>query len=988
MVASVAKVASPAAAMRYMENDGYYAEGSMEHRQASMWYGEGAKVLGLKGHVTPDKFLSVLEGHVPGRDRPLGKTVNGQHIHKPGTDLTFSAPKSVSVAALVGGDRRLIEAHREAVRDAMRHVEGHILETRMKNRQTGRMEHVKVRNMVAAIFMHDTSRNLDPQLHSHAIVANAALCDDGKWRTVENNSLWRGVMLAGAVYHSSLAARCEALGHTIEKAGRNGLFELKGVYSKDQLDGFSTRSQDMKAWMRDQGLAGTAANAQQAALATRRQKQKHIDREALRENWRERAAELGINLGDMVHHGGTGDGKAPDKASEEQRQASPARLGASATIEWAIRHLEERNSTFAHNTLLAAALSHAPGAHAPDALNRAIADKTAAGRLFEADTARRETGFTTDRLLEAERQNIAGWERAQGQSAPLLAGKVIDRHLGRTELTDGQQAAVRTILESRDRIVGVQGYAGSGKTTMLAAMREMAEGAAKRHRLVGLAPSASAARTLEAESGIESHTLQHFLAKYGAVAEGRADRKTVAGAKAEMKGAVIVVDEASLAGTMQMRGLMRITEALTPSRLVLVGDTKQLDAVDAGVPFRQLQNAGMETAVMDQIMRQRDPELRAAVLDQLEGSPDKALERLGSDVLEVRRDRLAETAARRWLMMDAETRENTGLMAPTHALREDINEHIRADLKRDGLIGGEEADVTRLDPNRLTTAEKELAGNYQTGEVVIFERDLRAAGIEAGEHYSVAGREDGQVILADMDGRQYGFDPAGGIADRLETYMPAEMTLQAGDRIRWTRNDREHGLVNTHRAEITGVSDGMVSLTTEDGRGMSLPVDAPQFQHSDYAFNATVHAFQGRTVDNVIAILDATHAELTNEKTFYVEVSRARDRAVIITDDRKQLAETLLQNSGEALSALQGIGDEPVSERGLQTEAQLADAISVARDEGATSLEEMEREWEQIPAAMDEREYGFDDASAEPDMADDRDAPKAKDRQMDMGFEM
>lgn len=269
--------------------------------------------------------------------------------------------------------------------------------------------------------------------------------------------------------------------------------------------------------------------------------------------------------------------------------------------------------------------------------------------------------------------------------------------------------------------------------------------------------------------------------------------------------------------------------------------------------------------------------------------------------------------------------------------------------------------------------------------MVIFERDLRTAGIEAGERYSVAGREDGQVILTDMDGRQYSFDPAGGIADRVETYHPAEMTLQEGDRIRWTRNDREHGLVNTHQAEITGVADGMVSFTNEDGQQKSLPVDVPQFQHADYAFNATVHAFQGRTVDNVIAVLDATHAELTNQKTFYVEVSRARDRAIILTDDREQLAQTLVENTGEARSALQGIGEETPSERGLATEAQLAEAVSAARE---MSLEEREQEWEQIPAAMDEREYGFDDAPAEPDMADDRETPKAKERQMDMGFEM
>ena len=303
--------------------------------------------------------------------------------------------------------------------------------------------------------------------------------------------------------------------------------------------------------------------------------------------------------------------------------------------------------------------------------------------------------------------------------------------------------------------------------------------------MVGLAPSASAARTLEQESGIESHTLQHFLAKYAAIADGRADRQLTGEARSEINGAIIVVDEASLASTRQMHNLMKISEALTPGRLALVGDSKQLDAVDAGVPFRQLQHGGMETAVMDQIMRQRDPDLKAAVLDALEGKPAEALDKLGEDILEAPRHELGTIAAQRWLMLDADARERTGLMAPTHALRDEINEVVRADLKRDGLLRGQEAMIERLDPLRHTIAEKEMAGTYLPGHVMIFERDPRAADIRAG------------------------------IADR------------------------------------------------------------------------------------VIAVLDSTHQEPTNEKTFYVEISRARDRAIIVTDDRMQLAETLVENTGE-----------------------------------------------------------------------------------------
>ena len=1040
MVASIAPVASAAAATRYLENDGYYDEGSAEHRAASLWHGAGAAELGLAGPVEAERFRSVLEGYVPGSEQRIGRMKDGAFVHRPGIDITFSAPKSLSVAALIGGDRRLVEAHSEAVRRTMAWAETNVLVVRARDPETGAIVRTGGQKMVAASFLHDTSRNLDPQLHSHVVLANMARGGDGKWRAIESKAFYENKMLLGAVYHDALARGVRELGYGIETAGRNGVFELKGVYRADQLAGFSTRRREIEAAMRDRGLAGTPEQAAQAALLTRARK-REIDRAALAELQRERAAALGVAWGDLAPERDrtaapdAGKGKAagrddagapsgvgangsatpdvgyddtgrndadrnnvgreavPDTGLNTGNNTIPSRPAGSGaadgsdrgndqgnapaggrtasalttptaveTVEWAVRHLEERNAVFTRRELLTTALARAPGTHGPERCAEAVGMLLAKGRLHAAETGRVEPGFTTDRAITAERETLAHLEAARGVSGPVANPAVVERRLDAGALTDGQKAAVRTILAGADRIVGVQGYAGSGKTTMLRQTRELAAEGTNGRNVIGLAPSASAARTLQNESGIGSRTLQHFLAKYGAVVEGRADRERITAARTEIAGSIIVVDEASLASTTQMRDLMRISEALGPARLVLVGDTRQLDAVDAGVPFRQLQAAGMDTAVMDQIMRQRDPELRAAVLDVLDGRPEAALETLGRDVLEAPREKLGETAAKRWLMLDAETRADTGLMAPTHALREEINEAVRADLRRDGIIHGPEAHVTRLDPNRLTRAESELASSYRDGDVVIFGRDLRGAGLVAGESYGVIGREDGRVLLEDGDGRAYGFDPAGGVARHVETYAPHDMTLQAGDRIRWTRNDAEMDLVNTHRAEITAVdpATGMVSLATEDGRALALPADAPQLQHADHAFNATVHAMQGRTADRAIAVLDSAHAELTTEKTFYVEISRARDRAIIVTDDRGRLAETLLGNSGEALSALQGIGAEPVSERGLVTQAEMAGVIAGAIETGGMTLEEHERIWDEIPTIADEWEYAGD----------------------------
>ena len=203
---------------------------------------------------------------------------------------------------------------------------------------------------------------------------------------------------------------------------------------------------------------------------------------------------------------------------------------------------------------------------------------------------------------------------------------------------------------------------------------------------------AAEARTLSrhwsAEAGIPTETLQMFLARNAGVAEGRLTKKGAREMRAAFAKTILVVDEGSLASTVQARDLLRIAAELRMPRVVLVGDAKQLDAVDAGKPFAQLQAAGMQTATMDEIMRQRDPVLREAVVASLKGDIEKAFEKLGSNVAEVKPDNIAGAVAARWLSLSEEARANTGVMAPSHELRQAINGHIRERLAREGRIHG------------------------------------------------------------------------------------------------------------------------------------------------------------------------------------------------------------------------------------------------------------------------------------------------------------
>ena len=948
MVASIGRVASAAAGAKYFESDGYYADGDPEHRLASSWHGKGAEELGLKEHVSSDTFKTILEGHVVGTSTRLGRMRNGEHEHKPGTDITFSAPKSVSLAAYIGNDKRIINAHDKAVKSTLNYIEKNILQSRAVNPATGRLEPIGKQSMLSAIFRHDTSRNLDPQLHSHAVIANMSKGEDGKWRTIENRSLYENKMLIGAFYRNVLASELIGLGYTIDKTHAHGLFEIKGLYSKEILQAFSTRSQEIKAAVKNMGgNAPPAALAARAALLTRSRKAEP-DREAVIAMWNKQMVDLGIS----PH-------QAPSKSEDVsgKQESGNTTPSARAAVEWSARHLEERNSVFPQRDLLTSALAFKPGAIAVSAINDAIVDMTKEGRLIEAQTPG-GAGYTTDITLSAERESIARMQSGQDVSRSLVRSEVIGKHLSETNLTDGQKGAVEIILASNDRVVGVQGYAGSGKTTMLNTMREIVE-ANKNIPILGFAPSASAANTLEGESGIESNTLQSFLAKYSAISEERAGKEMIKSWQEDVKGSIIIVDEASLMSSKQMRDLLRITDALQPSRVALIGDTKQLDAVDAGKPFWQLQHANMAVSVMDQIMRQTNPQLKAAVLEALSGRPREALEFLGAEnILETSQDNLAETTARQWLALSSEDREKTAIIAPTHSLREEINSTIRTDFAENGIIHGDAVEIDRLISARMTGAESELAANYQEGQLVLFERDIRGANIEKGETFTVLGNDGHQVFLARDDGEKIEIDPAGGAAGMMEVYDKSAMELRAGDVIRWTRNDKTHDLTNTHQAEVLEIKNDQVYLRGEDGRDFTLPSNDPALQHSDYAFSATVHAYQGRTTDYVIAILDSTHPDLTTQKMLYVEASRAREGAIVITDDRENLADTLEMNTGDRPSAMEGIREE-VTE-GKAVDERSLEVIEEERYDNELSLAEHEAMHQDVPVG-DEYDYASSD---------------------------
>ena len=1009
---SIGALASAAQGASYYERDGYYAKDDPEHREASAWAGKGAEELGLKGPVDPETFRAVLEGKVSdGSGTELGRRgKDGEILHRPGRDLTFSAPKSVSIEALVGGDDRIVDAHDRAVAATLAWVETNAAETRMKDPgsgpgqvpDTGKMARVGNQKIVAATFRHDTSRNLDPQLHTHAVLANMVKGADGKWRSMANEGLYAKQKLIGMLYRNELAAGLARLGYGIEKTHADGRFEIAGV-PREAIETFSTRRAEIEAAMEARGLGASADNprlAERAALMTRAAK-RDIDRGELSGVWRRQAADLGFDArvpvaeaversarpereaapGSLTGPGReqeTASGPSRDMGGVRQHPVSPAQAPGLETpaepspsspaveaVAWALAHLSEREAVFSRADLHAAALAHAPGAVTIEESEREVAALEKAGTLHAVDLPGAEDSLATEKTAGEEREAVALMQAGEGRGRAVMRGWQVQGRLSRGPLTEGQKDAVKLILGAKDRTVGVQGYAGTGKTTMLNRARVLAE--KKGWRMAGLAPSASAVQTLASEAGIESETLQRFLARNAGVAEGRLTSKGAKEMRAAFAKTILVVDEGSLASTVQARDLLRIANELRIPRVVLVGDAKQLDAVDAGKPFAQLQAAGMRTAVMDEILRQRDPGLKQAVEASLKGDIQRAFDKLGSNVAEVKPDNIAGAVAARWLALSEQARANTGVMAPSHELRRQINGHIRERLAREGRIHGPAMESERLVSKGYTNAEKALADNYATGDVVAFHRPYRRIGVEKGDERAVIGvdRRNREVLLDDRHGGSVAWKPRhiGGRKGGSEVYRVEEIELRAGDRIRWTRNDAGLGLVNSRTAEVLKVANGRVTFRLEDGKTLELGKNDPQLRHLDHAWASTVHAFQGRTVDNVIAAMEARHKHLTTQKSFYVEISRARDRAELVTDDAADLKAQLESVTGERIAALEAIGEMPREDPGRAADA--------TREDGPQRERQPERDTgraeDRSPATAKDREKAASGGRPQPE---------------------
>lgn len=840
----------------------YYSESK---QVVGQWFGAGAEKLKLRGDVGLDDFVKLCRNINPKTNALL--TQRMRKNRRVFYDFTLSPPKSVSIIALVGGDGRVERAHERATMTAKAELEKFAAARVRKNwasgfRNTG--------NMVAAVFKHDTSRALDPHLHCHCVVFNATYdAAEEKWKALETYEMLQAVKYVENVYYHELARELKRLGYGIQNNPR-GDFEIEGVPQK-LIDLFSKRHNEIDKKTRellehepDKRGQNVKEIRERIAHNERARKIKDIGRKRLTELW-----DRQIN----------NEETAALAALKQGRTVTPVKdVAVVKAVAWAEQHLFDRRSVVNEFELWRYALERGRGENFPlknlQAFTKRkpyVRDETQRGKI------------TTRATLERERRLVAAAQGGCGQFEPFN-----DNHQIQNASLDVEQCdAAKRILASPDFVTLFRGGAGTGKSFTLKEVRDglLAAG----HTVRVIAPQRQQVIDLEKDLGGRGATVSEFLAR------------------GEMEhGAVVVVDEAGQIGAKQMLQLFELVQSGN-GRLILSGDTRQHGAVEASDALRVIEKfAGLNAAELKNIWRQ-NPELaktkaerkaikqyRLAVVMARDGLLAASFDTLNKNgaITQCGFYEQQKFLADKYLELTA-AGHSTVVVSQTWSELHKVNEQIRFALKARGLIGQNEVTVTAWVRRDLTDAQKRDERYYNSESVLLFNRGL--AGIKQGAQgraLFVGERE--LFVKAAGKVRSISFDDL----DCLSVCEPERMTLASGDRLQLKANAKTASGRQLANGELVTVkrveNNGQIEL--EDGR--ILPDDYRQFVRG-YAI--TSYAAQGKNADHVI-FSDSAIRAATNQKQWYVTISRGRKGVHIFTTDKQQLRENIASSGNRQLA--------------------------------------------------------------------------------------
>jgi conjugative relaxase-like TrwC/TraI family protein len=889
----ISKAQGSGAAVNYFEQEysngreSYYLDGENDEIEGE-YFGTLAKELGLST-VTKETFHRLIEGQDPytGEQRikhVASKTYTDQfgneiktREHRAGRDIVLSCPDTFSLCAGPGGDKRIAQWQRDASKETLAEIEKYAA---AKNGGKGEL----TGKMIGALFQHDCARPdretgyAAPNLHDHFFMMNMTQDKRGKWRAVEISTLFDVRDFATKLHWSKLAEKARAGGYEMEINPRTGAPEIAG-FSAEYLAENSKRRQEvlrnearLKAEARSRGIAVDDASLRSEAARMDR-KSKKFDREEMQARHIEIDAKYGYTARNAVDRALARDRKI--------QQETPSLIRES--VNYGIEHALEREAVVKRAEIEAHALWRGQYRITYEQIKAEIDGRIKTGELIGID---RGDGpeMTSQAMVDLERNNIARMKEGQGTQLWIVHPSGVDARINDAaeknlgfRLNESQHRAVREILTSRDQILGLQGYAGVGKTTTLKVLNSLLK--ASGYEVRGLAPQGRPAKLL-ADAGIQSSTLQKFLMS-------QLDHK-------QLTPRYYILDESSLADTKGMNDFLRRIRPC--DRVLEVGDIKQHLAINAGAPFEQHQRAGMQTAIIDDIQRQKDPELKMVVELFAKGRPRKATELL----IQQGRVKEVEDAGGRItaIAKDYAASPNAIVICPRNREREQANREIHAALQDFGIVERTERQTTIYINRDVTGAQRKVAAAYQVGDQIRYTTGSKQHGIEAGAYREVVkvDAENNTLTVMDERGRLVEYDPKRlkGVA----VYREDERDFSVGDRIQFRAPYPEKRITTNEIAYVERIDGDRMTVRMDDAKQKRITIDLSTYKHIDYGFATTSQGAQGLGAYRVIINANAYEsAQLLNERMGYVANSRAERHVTIYTNSKADLPYALARTS-------------------------------------------------------------------------------------------
>jgi conjugative relaxase-like TrwC/TraI family protein len=861
----------------------YYDEGQ---RVSGEWIGLGAEKLGLAGKVRAEEFLRLCENQHPSSGETLTQRLNTTRTESGQStanrriffDFTFSPPKSVSLAAFLGKDERILQAHARAVRSALREFEAFTAtRIRLDGAQTDRL----TGNFAAALFTHDTSRALDPHVHTHCIVFNATFDPvENRWKALQNYELLRARKFAENAYYHELARELRGFGYRIQNRAR-GDFQIEGV-SDELCRRFSKRRAEIDRAMaklldEKPELVGGDVMAARRLLATaeRARKQRDLSRDELNGLWESQLTREERQIFSRLC------GQPMPTASSENR------MSVNEAVQWAEEHLFDRNSVVLECQVWQEALGRARG----ESFSVSDLKEFTQRRGYIRDEAR-PGEVTLREVLLREWEIVQTAKEGIGDCLPL----VVNPRPANPQLDNEQRHALESLLRSTNGVSVFRGGAGTGKSFVL---RELVEQLRQSGRsVVVLAPQRQQVVEMDKAGFPTPTTVANFLIK-----------------RELADSAVIVVDEAGQIGGRQMLELVRLIQE-RHGRLVLSGDTRQHGAVEASDALLAIErHAGVKPVELHKIRRQdpalgRDVEERnrimmyrkaveAAAAGKL-GDSFERLDKMGAIVacgIGEQADKLADEYLRL-----AEQNASAVVVSQTWGEVHHVNSRVRDALKGKGLLGPTDSAVQALERMDLTNAQKRDMRFYPQDAVIVFNQKVRNA--QPGVKGKLAGILKSSVLV-EVGGKLVMVSNR--LLDRITVCQAREIFVADGDRLHLKANRKLASGGRVTNGELVTVksvrADGGVELT--DGRVLDK-----SFREFLPGYAVTSYGSQGKTVDYVL-FSDSTVKPATNAQQWYVTISRGRRGIRIFTPDKQQLRENITRSGHRPLAMEFAAGSVP-----------------------------------------------------------------------------